>query len=305
MVSFLTPYWSGAEMMRLHLRSLRQFHPDAPILVSKRGGGGDEMEAYRSEFRITYWMEDCGYTSAYLRLLQRCRTRYACILDHDTILLANLTPLLEQLREGTCELIGIEERVRLPPSFEEAWPGSGGWLRFSPGNTAANFLIFDWTGFKHRWGLRGVFGTPTPGSQHFDFDYGIGQRLRTHLYLRPFHTHRYGIGNLLKYQDTPILWHQWYGSYRTRLAPDTVGERNVRAIAQAGEQALLADYPNLDFGGLSEAWGAARDLAAEQRRVIASKPDSRAHIGSRWRRSAASRLRSLSAQAVVALERRR
>ena len=26
-LSFLTPYWSGSEMMRIHLASLRRFHP--------------------------------------------------------------------------------------------------------------------------------------------------------------------------------------------------------------------------------------------------------------------------------------
>jgi hypothetical protein len=304
MVSFLTPYWSGAEMMRIHLRSLRRFHPDAPILVSKRGGGRPEMEQYRREFGIRYWMEDCGYTNAYLRLLQRCRTRYVCILDHDTVLLANLNPLLDELREGKSGLVGIEERVRLPQTIEAAWPGSNGWLRFSPGNTAANFLMFDWTAFKQPWGLRGVFGRPTPGSRHFDFDYGIGQRLRDHLYLRPFHAPRYGIGNLLKHQDTPILWHQWYGSYRTRLAGDQAAERDLRAIAQRGEQAFIADYPELDFDGLSEAWGSTRDLATEQR-VLAARPTTLEHVASPWRRSAASHLRSLFAQAVVGLERRR
>ena len=39
-----------------------------------------------------------------------------------------------------------------------------------------------------------------------------------HHYLQPFHAPRYGLGNLLKDGDAPVAWHQWYGSYRTRLA---------------------------------------------------------------------------------------
>ena len=89
-ISFLTPYWSGSEMMRIHLASLRRFHPGAPILVSKRGGDEGELATWRLQFGVDYRLEECGYTDAYVRLLQRCQTRYACILDHDTVLLAGL-----------------------------------------------------------------------------------------------------------------------------------------------------------------------------------------------------------------------
>lgn len=47
-LSFLTPYWSGRAMMRIHLGSIREFHPSSPILVSKRGGEPEEMEAHRA-----------------------------------------------------------------------------------------------------------------------------------------------------------------------------------------------------------------------------------------------------------------
>ena len=163
-VSFLTPYWSGAEMMRIHLASLRRFHPDAPILVSKRGGDDGEMAAWRREFGVDYQLEDCGYTDAYLRLLQRCQTQYACMLDHDTVLLSGLDSLLDGLREGRYDLVGIEERIRLPEHVGfDPWPESNGWLRFAPGCTASNFLIFDWRAFESRWGLRGILGHAARG----------------------------------------------------------------------------------------------------------------------------------------------
>ncbi len=132
-------------MMRIHLASLRRFHPDAPILVSTRGGDQGEMEAWRREFGIEYWLEECGYTDAYLRLLLRCPTPYACILDHDTVLLAGLDGLLAGLADGRFDLAGIEERIRLPEHLAgDWWPASSGWLRFAPGCTASNFLLFDW-----------------------------------------------------------------------------------------------------------------------------------------------------------------
>lgn len=295
-ISFLTPYWSGAEMMRLHLASIRRFHPDAPILVSKRDGGAEEMSAYRREFGIDCWLEDCGYTDAYLRLLQRCRTRYVCIADHDTVLLAGLEPLVARLAAGRHDLIGVEECVRLPESI--ALPaGADGWLRFAPGCTAANFLIIDWQAFKSRWGLGGVFGAPSPGARHFDFDYGIGQRLTRHHYLRPFHTRRYGLGNLLTDGDTPVVWHQWYGSYRTRLS-EAAG---VYAIAAAGERAFLADYPQLNLDDLSPAWG------PEIVETAGPGPgsglvDEAAHPARRW---ASRQLRVLAARVAVHRDRSR
>lgn len=299
MVTFLTPYWSGAEMMRIHLRSLRRFHPAAPILVSKRGGGRDEMEEYRREFGIEYWLEECSYTDAYLRLLERCPTRIACFIDHDAVLLSSLNGLIAGLAEGRYDLVGIEERIRLPEDV--TWSSNNGWLRFAPGQTASNFLLFDWQAFKSQWGLRGVFGRPTPGARHFDFDYGIGQRLRTHRYLRPFHAPRYGIGNLLKDDRDPVLWHQWYGSYRTRLG--AIDDDAVWALAEAGEKAFLDDYPNLELGSVTPAWGPDRDVAAEQRRLIGdapSPPDRRAEL----RRAAGRHWRALKARAVVGFERR-
>jgi len=295
-ISFLTPYWSGAEMMRLHLASIRRFYPDAPILVSKRDGGAAEMAAYRREFGIDGWLEDCGYTNAYLRLLARCPTRYVCIADHDTVLLASLDPLLARLTDGRSDLVGIEERIRLPQDAAP-WPDTAGWLRFAPGCTAANFLLFDWQAFKSRWGLGGVFGTPVAGARHFDFDYGIGQRLARHHYLRPYHSPKYGLGNLLKDGDQPVAWHQWYGSYRTRLREST----GLYAIAAAGERAFMADYPHLSQEDLSPAWGPDRDIAAEQATAAAGVLET----PSPARRWAGRYLRVLAARIAVRLDRGR
>ena len=265
-------------MMRIHLASIRRFYPDAPILVSKRDGGGAEMAAYRRDFDIDGWLEDCSYTDAYLRLLERCHTRYVCIADHDTVLLASLDPLIGGLADGHYDLIGIEERVRLPEPLVEQG-GADGWLRFAPGCTAANFLIIDWQAFKARWGLRGIFGDPSAGARHFDFDYGIGQRLARHRYLLPYHARKYGLGNLLKDGETAVVWHQWYGSYRTRLR----GATDVYSIAEAGERAFLADFPQLDLDDLSPAWGPDRGVEAEQQAMAAADlVEAPPHRARRW-----------------------
>ena len=140
-ISFLTPYWSGREMMRIHLASLRRFHPGAPILVSKRGGDEDEMAGWRREFGIDYQLEECGYTDAYLRLLQRCRPstphprpRHVSLVGLDSLL---------RVCGSAATTSSDEERIRLPEDAGSD-PGLNRWLAaLAPGRTASNLLIFD------------------------------------------------------------------------------------------------------------------------------------------------------------------
>ena len=271
-LSFLTPYWSGSEMMRIHLESIRRFHPDAAILVSKRGGGREEMEAYRREFGIRYWLENCEYPDAFFRLLKRCDTDHVCVLDHDVILLSGLDPLLTGLMQARYDLVGIEERIRVPDAiWQRHWPACGGWLRFAPGYMDATFLMFNLREFVRRWRLRGMMSRQSIAGASHEFHYGICEKLKRHRYLLPFHARKYGMGNLLKDGDTALLWHQWFGAYRTRLtgtdpAPDDTepADSTVLPVAENGERAFIADYPNFDFSGLEPAWGPDFDIEAEQ-----------------------------------------
>jgi hypothetical protein len=246
-------------------------------------------------------VEDCNYTSAYLRLLERCETRFACVLDHDTVLLDTLDALIAEVASGRTDLIGVEERIRLPEALAAAWPDSGGWLRFAPGAVASNVLIFDWQAFRQRWGLRGIFGARVPGARHFDFDYGIGQRLPRHRYLRPYHVARYGLGTLLMDGTRAVAWHQWYGAHRTRLAASASGGRQ-REIAAAGEAAFLHDYPALDLAAPTPAWAPACDVAREQQASPPAPPASRL---SGLRYAVGLEARALAARAVVAWQRAR
>ena len=309
-VSFLTPYWSGREMMRLHLDSIRRFYPAAPILVSRRGGGREEMEAHRAEFGIEYWLEDCDYIDSLLRLLERCATELVGVLDHDTVLLSSLDSLLDDVRERRYDLVGIEERIREAPGVDwvRIHPENNGWLRFAPGLIACNFILFNWREFRQRWGLRGVRGKRPSGSKDFEYDYGVSQRLKRHKYLLPFHTRKYGLGNLLKDGETPILWHQWYGSHGTRLESGQPDGRlpQVQAMLsmiEAAERAFLADYPNLDLKELIPAWGPDCDIEAE-RRARAERNGGKLSSGLRrlrqWRRYGA---RGLAARAGAKLDR--
>lgn len=269
-LSFLTPYWSGREMMRIHLSSIRQFYPNAPVLVSKRGGERDEMEAHRAEFGIQYWLEECAYIDALLRLLERCQTDHVCIIEHDTALLSSLDGLLAGIRERRWDLVGMEERVRDTPEIASAMPSRHGWWRFAPGQVSSGpLLMFNWREFQRRWGLAGVRGRRGYGAWEYEYDHGIGQKLTRHKYLLPFHTSKYGMGNVLKDGDTAVLWHQWYGSYRTRLngaaAADPHPDLNVvTAHARKSEAAFFADYPKLDLSTLRPAWGPDVDVRAEQ-----------------------------------------
>ena len=287
-LSFVTPYWSGAEMMRVHLASIRIFYPDLPILVSKRGGGRPEMEAHRAEFGIQYWLEECGYVDALLRLLARCETEYVCVIEHDTALLSTLDGLLAGLRDDRWDLVGMEERVRDSPATAASLPSTHGWWRFAPGQVAGPLLMFNWREFKRRWGMSGIRGRRSYGAWEYEYDHGIGQRLTRHKYLLPFHTMKYGAGTLLKDGDTAVLWHQWYGSYRTRFSNTHAvpGPRADDAFAHVGrgEDAFLADYPNLDLSNLRPAWGPGWDIGAEQEAAELAYPGVVARSAARLRR---------------------
>jgi hypothetical protein len=274
MISFVTPYWNGQEMMRLHLASVRRFHPSAPILVSKTGGGRTEMEEYRRRFGIEYWLEECDYVEALLRLLMRCRTEYVCVMDHDTVLLSSVQPWIDGIAAEEFQLVGVEERIREPPAFE--WqrfaPQYNGWMRFAPGLMDATFLLFNLRQFLDRHGLAGVRGRRPVGAWDYEYHYGICQKLPRHRYLRPYHTARYGTGNLIVDDATGVhvLWHQWYGSHRLRLeAGQTdfyIPARAVTAaLASQGETAFLTDFPDLDMQELKPAWAPGWDLDAERR----------------------------------------
>jgi hypothetical protein len=306
-LSFLTPYWSGTEMMRVHLESIRRFYPASPILVSKRGGGQEEMETQRAEFDVRYWLEECGYVDALLRLLVRCETQYVCIVEHDTALLSSLDGFLAGLRDGRWDLVGMEERVRDIPEIADTMPSTHGWWRFAPGQVAGPLLLFDWHKFKRRWGLSGVRGHRGYGTREYEYDHGIGQRLTRHKYLRPFHTSRYGIGTVLKDGETAVLWHQWYGSYRTRFSDGQSGaEPSVASpatYARRGETAFLADYPNLDLSNLSPAWGPGWDVRAEQEAAEIEYPGLVARAAARARRWRQDGWRELAARVRTRVER--
>jgi hypothetical protein len=261
-VTFVTPYWSAPEMMRLHLASIREFHRSSPILVSSRGPDRSEMERYREAFGIRYWLEDCNYVDALLRLLQRCETEYVCVSDHDVVLLASLEPLLRGLVEDRWNLVGIEERISVPPEL-----GNGReWLRYAPGYMDATLLIFNLRDFIARWGWRGIKGRGASGSRQWEYHYGICEKLTKHKYLRPFHARPYGLGNLVRDGESNILWHQWYGSHAARVAADgsrVSGLPDVIDTVRESEAAFRRDYPNLNLSTVTPAWAPDREIEAE------------------------------------------
>lgn len=279
MLTFVTPYWVGHEMMRLHLESVRRFCPRSPILISKKGAGKEEMDTLARDFGVSFWLEECDYVDALLHLLRRCDTEYVCICDHDTVLLAAPDRLLKGLKHGEWDLVGVEERIRESPDIDWRTSASqfNGWMRFAPGYMDATFLMFNLRQFKQKWGLRGVGASHPVGTLESEYHYGICEKLRRHKYLRPYHTARYGMGNLLMDEDTPALWHQWYGSYTQRLdgsqpEPTIAGLSTTRAVAARGQSNFLGDYPDLDFRGLQPAWGPELDIEAERKLVARAYP---------------------------------
>ena len=183
-ISFLTAYSSGEEMMALHLDSIRHFYPDAPILVSGTRRGAKELERHQRSFRIQYWVDDLSYIKAVKKLFGRCHTKHACIMDHDTVLLANIDHLMEGVEAGRWNLVGVEERIRDP--FTDAW------FRYAPGYMDMSMMLFNAQDFRRRWGWLGVRWQERPGTtQSCEYHYGICQKLTRHKYLLPYHTKKY------------------------------------------------------------------------------------------------------------------
>ena len=261
-LSFVTPYWSGAEMMRVHLASIRNVLPGLAHPRIEAGRRADGDGGYQLEFGVQYLARGIrlrGRTSSTPgtvrnRVRVRRRTRYGVAIEP--------RQSAGGARDGRWDLVGMEERVRDSPTAAAALPSTNGWWRFAPGQVAGPLLMFNWREFRRRWGMSGVRGRRSYGAWEYEYDHGIGQKLTRHKYLLPFHTTRYGMGNLLKDGDAAVLWHQWYGSYRTRFDGQRRGRRSAtgrscraRGARQEGEAAFLADYPDLDLSNLPRRGG--------------------------------------------------
>jgi hypothetical protein len=145
----------------------------------------------------------------------------------------------------------------------------------------ATFLMFDWRSFRERWGTRGILAKRPRATVHFEFHYGICEKLTRHKYLLPFHVPGYGFGNLLTDGEHPIAWHQWYGAYRKRLGAVAAP---LAEVARSGEQAFLADYPALRLSRAVPAWGPGLDIEIERAslRHVASEGPARWASLRRW-----------------------
>ncbi|MGQ0522459.1 MAG: hypothetical protein ACT4P8_02225, partial [Betaproteobacteria bacterium] len=156
-------------------------------------------------------------------------------------------------------------------------PNYRGWMRLAPGYMDATFLMFNLRSFGEKWRLNGI-RAKQPHPPDFECHYGICEKLTRHKYLRPHHTRRYGVGNVLKDGETAVLWHQWFGAYRVRLqGPDAAGlpgAADLAEVVRTGEEAFLKEYPALDLSELRPAWGPEFDAAAERQRVVAALPGS-------------------------------
>ncbi len=73
----------------------------------------------------------------------------------------------------------------------------------------------------------------------------------------------------------------------------------MRAVIEAGERAFVDEYPQLDFGRLSPAWGSDDEAAAELRMFEATP----ARTTGTLRRSAGAHLRAVLAWLAVRAER--
>lgn len=251
-ITFLTPYLNGEDMMKIHLSSIRKYFPNSPILISKSGGHEDEMLRHKEEFGIQYWMDEKFYVESMNALYTRVETDLVCICDHDFVLLDDISYLIDGVGEDY-DIVGIEERIHHP------WADT--WMRHAPGYMDMTFMIFNLKDFVSKYGYDGIRidkkKEDLPGHTTHEYHYGLCEKLPRHKYLRPYHTEKYGMGNLLKDGDKNIGWHQWYGSYRIRpitAESDRVFHFGGKEYLRGAEEAFLADYPNIDITNIRSAF---------------------------------------------------
>ena len=240
-ISFLTPFLNGNDMMRIHLSSIRKYFPDSPILIMSMHNDG--MDDFKKEFNIEYWVDPGKwYVDAMKDLYEKCKTDLICISDHDIVLLDDIHYLIDGVGKEW-DLVGIEERIHHP------WADT--WMRYAPGYMDMTFMIFNLKEFKDKFGIDKIkFDGDDDGHTTHEYHYGICQRLSRHKYLLPYHTEKYGMGNLIKDGDKNILWHQWYGSYRVRpitAESDRVYHFGGKGYLEKAEAEFLKDYPNLEL----------------------------------------------------------
>lgn len=247
--SVLTPYLSGSYMLQLHLDSFRKFHPNAEILIS---AFNDEAQDLAEVYGAKYVAEPLRYFDAVKAMISRATNDIVVICDHDTVLLNSLDKYVDMLASDKVDLVSIEENIKHP------WADT--WMRYAPGFTDMTFFMYDkrkipskWPEFDHRECHR-LYPSHTTHEGH----YGLCRALQRHFYLRPWHTDKYGMGNLLKDGETDVLWHQWYGSYRVRPITekgDRVYKYGGKEYLKKAEEAFLADYPDkLEFNNIRPAY---------------------------------------------------
>jgi len=231
--TFLCTYYAQPEFLKICLDSIRKYYPTEPIIVSQEENDpvidrpDNNIVAPYNIRRIPHTMKHGGYTwlDVAKNLAKECKTNIAVYIEHDAFLLRNINDMLDKIRSGEYDAVGVEEVIPSP-----------GLNRNSPGMMNQNFFIINMKKMKEI-GLdkmrldQSKIKTPI---KNMELGYGISQSLEKKLFL-PVKDSGYACGTF--YGN--IVHHFWYGSYPKRnIEYDNINRLWIEEEAER----LIKDY---------------------------------------------------------------
>lgn len=229
-VTFLITYYAHPELLKVCLDSIEKYHSDSQIIISQqiedgfnyKQGSSDRVKIEYHDMKHTQWAAVAS------NLMMVCQTDYAVFMEHDAFLLKSLQPLMDEVQNGTYDLIGPEEICL---------------IRNSPGMIAQNFFIINLRKMREA-GLEKIWVRDIEEvkkiCKNVESGYGITQTLHNHKFMKMTQS---GYGRGTFYDD--YVHHLWYGSYKKR---NVAHELNTLWMDYETER-LIEDYWNGKISG--------------------------------------------------------
>ena len=218
-LTFCIAHFNSPEFLDATLHSVRQFHPDARVIVSDASSEWDQYAAAKSVCRRhRAEMHPLALRHRHTRLLnymfRQIRSRVAVYLDQDCVLLESLDPLIQQIQSGKVLAGPRDEFLATHPNFCARYPHAAGHsFRTRPEFVHASLMVMDVPRIR-QWSSKPFIWRKEWGKHPLERYYGMTELVRRNqpdgvLTLDSAHT-GYGLGHVYFFNDSPIAYHQWY-----------------------------------------------------------------------------------------------
>ncbi len=126
--TFLVTYYAAYNLLEICRDSLDKFYPDAKKIMSQQ----DEFDINdlgKWDKELRHNMQKEAWAHVCRNLIEACDTDIGVFIEHDVFLLKPIDDLIEMVRSGKYDLVGVDEDI----------PG----LRKCPGSANQNFFILN------------------------------------------------------------------------------------------------------------------------------------------------------------------